>query len=509
MTLSATLRDLVTRAATALRGADEVRTVTPEAGEEQDAFVDRCMAFYVGGEGWESDQAAAVCHRAWADAEAERTGRENPDAPRFPKARAAELLRVDGGDTGPVLGDGRWFAWGMVEKGLGGVNSTYPIDERFTPDFFRQVVANFNPSVRRVSVIGGEDGVSGHNSVFTLGRVTDADFDGLTLWVRVEDIIDPETGVSRVDEAVTRGFTAPSVGIQPFAEEVGGPQLVHVALLAEAEQRGTVGFPYLDEQGAGLTREQASKLQGRAAWWDATAPPQTVPTTVCWRSAGDWRKAMSTPNTPAPDAAQPAAVATPPAAAPAPAVRCEEPGVTPREALPSSDALAAIAAQMERTNQLLEALATKGAAEEARVAAAAEREATERKARAEAENRRVAGEVVELMIRRGSLRPAGRDAQIAALATLPAEQVLAIRTIALGEPVPDQARHEVSLPTGHGALFSASAMRAFRTADGAPVSESSLSEMGELVRRVQVRNAGTLPDRLITATDLIAASRAA
>ena len=65
--------------------------VNPSSGETEDEFIPRCIAKLVGDEGYENDQAAAICYSTWSEAHASQKGFKMNDAFLWPDGQEFEI----------------------------------------------------------------------------------------------------------------------------------------------------------------------------------------------------------------------------------------------------------------------------------------------------------------------------------------------------------------------------------------------------------------------------------
>jgi len=86
--------------------------VDPSAGESEDEFIPRCIAKLVGDEGYDTDQAAAICYKTYEEkASAEEFAKsytDYPQAARNAAQRALDWAEKNGwGDCGTAIGKAR------------------------------------------------------------------------------------------------------------------------------------------------------------------------------------------------------------------------------------------------------------------------------------------------------------------------------------------------------------------------------------------------------------------
>ena len=70
----------------------EEKFVNPSAGESQDDFIPRCIGVLVGDEGYDQDQAAAICYSTWENHSAEEFAVSYYDYPKAAKQNAQRAL---------------------------------------------------------------------------------------------------------------------------------------------------------------------------------------------------------------------------------------------------------------------------------------------------------------------------------------------------------------------------------------------------------------------------------
>lgn len=159
-----------------------------------------------------------------------------------------------------------WMALAMVEDAPP-EQFMFQEEERLTVERLRLMAANHDPQVYRPPVYTGADrdntnvGTSHWWGRFfdPLGYIEEVEFDGLTLWGRLSELV--VDGVARISDAVARGRMVRSVGFHycnPTAP--GGFKLTHLAL-SGGEEPGQLGLPPLVQHLPGIVvAEDAGRL---------------------------------------------------------------------------------------------------------------------------------------------------------------------------------------------------------------------------------------------------------
>lgn len=167
-----------------------------------------------------------------------------------------------------------WVPIARVEDGA----MSHPEETRLTATVLAQVARNLNPSQYTPAVVvGASPGQSSIGPTHAIGEwldpvghVSAMEFDGLTLWAKLTDIVE-RNGKGRIEDAISRGRSQRSVAIWMQApadgnagSTGGGAMLRHLALLG-GEPPGQFGLPP-------LTRYIESALGPEVAQRSATWP---------------------------------------------------------------------------------------------------------------------------------------------------------------------------------------------------------------------------------------------
>ena len=167
-----------------------------------------------------------------------------------------------------------WVPIARVEDGPLG----HPENTRLTAQVLAEVARNHNPAQYSPAVVVGAS--PGQTSIGPahaigewldpVGHVSDMEFDGLTLWARLTDIVE-RNGKGRIEDAISRGRSHRSVAVWMQAPPDGNPgsggggaMLRHLALIG-GEPPGQFGLPP-------LTRYIESALGPEVAQRSATWP---------------------------------------------------------------------------------------------------------------------------------------------------------------------------------------------------------------------------------------------
>lgn len=148
--------------------------------------------------------------------------------------------------------------------------SAFPAKYRITPEIARKTCESYDPKIYRAAVICSANGEEPHKGASSYaapaGYVSGLEFDGLAIWAWVDSIVDPVTGLSRMDWLATNGHTCVSVNIS-----LTRCILLHLAQLPDGCLPGIFGMPNLLDFGFGLTMAEIEALRASRALPDVAS----------------------------------------------------------------------------------------------------------------------------------------------------------------------------------------------------------------------------------------------
>lgn len=177
-----------------------------------------------------------------------------------------------------------WFPLAQVEDDSS--RCPFPVNEWLFPSRCADVARNFNPLRYRPPFIVGTS-ASNPGPAHEVGEwaevpgfVAELDFDGVHIWGRGAEILDPESGEWRMSDAVECGHLGRSIGFWLNCPD-GGFRLRHVAMLSgEPEGQINMGLPPLSTyfrsvySPAEAVRADAEAFRSTRALWPAAEPQQ-------------------------------------------------------------------------------------------------------------------------------------------------------------------------------------------------------------------------------------------